>query len=166
MAYDFNIEEILTVAEQIERNGAKFYRKAAEIVSGSPNKDLLQELALMEDQHEKTFASLKAGLTDDEKSPTVVDPEDESIQYLKALAGIRVFFEKEIDVTDIEAILKEAIIAEKDSIVFYTAMKDFVPAKRGGEKIDSVIKEEMEHIRILASKLSELKKQKPDQGFA
>ncbi len=166
MSFNFNMEEILTIAEQIERNGAEFYRKAAEYVSGSPNKDILQELALMEEQHEKTFASLKAGLSDTEKTSTTFDPENESAQYLKSLADIRIFFEKEIDVTDLEAILKEAIIAEKDSIVFYTGMKDFVSDKKGREKIDSVIKEEMGHIRLLANKLSELKNPKPGQAFA
>ena len=30
MAFDFNIDEILAIAEEIERNGAAFYRTAAQ----------------------------------------------------------------------------------------------------------------------------------------
>ena len=158
MAYVFNMNEILEMAEQIERNGAAFYRKAAEGISDSKNRELLLELAQMEDQHEKIFASLRAQLSKDEKTSTVFDPEGEAVLYLRALADTRVFFEKKIDTGSMEEILKEALVAEKDSIVFYLGMKELVPEKAGKAKIDSIIKEEMGHIKLLGKKLVELKK--------
>lgn len=161
MAYDFNIDEILKIAEQIERNGVKFYKAAAERISGSPNKDLLLELAKMEEQHEKTFASLRAKLSDEEKAPTVFDPEGDISKYLKALADMRVFFEKDMDVTFMQGILKEAINAEKDSIVFYVGMQKLVPEKLGKDKVDAIINEEMYHLRMLADKLKDMKNQNP-----
>ena len=57
-----------------------------------------------------------------------------------------------------EDILKEAITAEKDSIVFYLGMKDLVPQALGKNRIDAVIKEEMAHIRTLSKELVALKK--------
>lgn len=156
MSYDFNIDEILAMAEKIEKNGAAFYRKSAESVSGSPNKELLLELAGMEEQHEKTFASLRAELSADEKAPTTFDPDNETALYLKALADIRIFFNKEIDTTSIKEILKEALVAEKDSIVFYLGMKDLVSEKSGKSRIDAIIREEMGHIRLLGRKLLDL----------
>ena len=39
-------------------------------------------------------------------------------------------FEKEIDVSSMQAILKSAITAEKDSIVFYLGMKEAVAEMR------------------------------------
>jgi len=158
MAYVFNMNEILEMAEQIERNGAAFYRKAAEGISDSKNRELLLELAQMEDQHEKVFASLRAQLSEEEKTSTVFDPEGEAVLYLRALADTRVFFEKKIDTGSMEEILKEALVAEKDSIVFYLGMKELVPEKAGKAKIDSIIKEEMGHIKLLGKKLVELKK--------
>ena len=158
MAYVFNMNEILEMAEQIERNGAAFYRKAAEGISDSKNKELLLELARMEDQHEKIFASLRAQLSGDEKTSTLFDPEGEAVLYLRALADTRVFFEKKIDTASMEEILKEALVAEKDSIVFYLGMKELVPEKSGKTKVDSIIKEEMGHIKLLGKKLVELKK--------
>ncbi|MCD6272914.1 MAG: ferritin family protein [Deltaproteobacteria bacterium] len=159
MGYDFNMDEIFEMAEQIEKNGAKFYRKAAEEIAESSNKDLLLDLAQMEDQHQKTFASLRTQLSKDENAPTVFDPDGEAALYLRALADIRIFFEKEIDVTSMEKILKEALVAEKDSIVFYLGMKDLVPDDLGKEKIDQIIKEEMAHIKLLSNKLVALKQQ-------
>ena len=158
MVYDFTADDVFEMAEQLERNGAKFYRTAAENVSDPKSKELLIELAAMEDEHEKTFASLRADLTKAEKTTTVFDPEDESALYLRALADTRVFFEKEIDVSSMKDILKAAILAEKDSIVFYLGMKDFVPGQLGKNRLDTIIKEEMGHIRILSKELVSLKK--------
>jgi len=158
MSYDFNADEIFEMAEQIERNGALFYRKAAESIVDPAEKKLLLDLAAMEDQHEKTFADLRAGLSEKEKAATVFDPEGEAALYLRALADARVFFEKKIDPSSMEEILKEAILAEKDSIVFYLGMKEMVPLNAGRTKIDAIIKEEMGHIKLLSGKLVALKK--------
>ncbi len=153
MSYEFNAEEIFMMAAQIERNGAKFYREAAENVSGPENKELLLGLAGMEDEHEKTFQIMRSQLTEKEKEATVFDPAGEAVQYLKALADTRVFFEKEIELSSMKEILKVAIAAEKDSIAFYLGMKDVVSENRGKQKIEAIIKEEMHHIRILSKEL-------------
>jgi rubrerythrin len=157
MSYDFNADDIFEMAEQIERNGADFYRKAAGSIQDPASKTMLNDLAAMEDQHEKAFAQMRAGLSALEKEKTVFDPEGEAVQYLRALADTRVFFEKQIDTTSLEEILKEAITAEKDSIVFYLGMMELVPENMGKDKVQAVIKEEMSHIRILAKKLREQK---------
>ena len=157
MSYDFNADDVFEMAEQMERNGAKFYRNAAEYTQDSANKKFLQELAAMEDEHEKIFKAMRAELSAKEKESTVFDPEGEAALYLRALADTRVFFEKEIDVTSMKKILKSAIEAEKDSIVFYLGMKEAVPEKYGRAKLDKIIKEEMGHVRLLSGKLVEQK---------
>jgi len=158
MAYDFSADEIFTIAEQLERNGAAFYRQAANAVNDPNSRTLLNDLAAMEVEHEKTFQSLRALLTEKEKESTVFDPTGEAVLYLRALADSRVFFEKKIDLSSMEAIFKAAIEAEKDSIVFYLGMKDGVPENLGRDRIETIIKEEMGHIRFLSSKLISLKK--------
>ena len=50
-------------------------------------------------------------------------------------------------------ILKSAIVAEKDSIVFYLGMKEAVPESFGKGRLDHIIKEEMGHIKLLSGKL-------------
>jgi rubrerythrin len=127
MSYDYNADDIFEMAEQLERNGAKFYREAAANTAESANKDFLMQLAEMEDEHEKTFKALRAELSKQEKKSTVFDPQGEAVLYLRALADTRVFFEKKIDISVMHEILKSAIEAEKDSIVFYLGMKDALP---------------------------------------
>ena len=157
MSYDFNAEEIFKIAEQIERNGVKFYTASAEQITDSVYKKLLLDLAAMEVEHEKVFASMRAELTEKEKGATIFDPEDEAGLYLCALADARVFFEKEIDTSSMKEILKAGIEAEKDSIIFYLGMKDAVPENLGKRRIDAILKEEMKHIRLLSKELVGLK---------
>jgi rubrerythrin len=158
MGIEFNADEIFEIAEQIERNGAKFYRAAAKNIDDIDKKNFLIRLAEMEDEHEQTFKTMRSQLTQDEKIVTTFDPEGESEKYLRALADTRVFYEKKIDTTSLEDIFKTAITAEKDSIVFYLGMKDVIPEHLGKQKLDGIIKEEMSHIRLLSKELLELKK--------
>jgi len=158
MSYGFNASEILKMAEQIERNGYTFYTTAAENVTDSESKEFLVKLADMESQHEAYFASIRSELSDQEKEATVFDPEGEVELYLRALADTRIFFEKKIDVSSMEEILKAAITAEKDSIVFYLGMKNAIPERLGRGKVDEIIEEEMRHITLLSEKLLALKR--------
>jgi rubrerythrin len=158
MMYDFNADDIFAIAEQLERNGAQFYRTAAGSVKDHNTRDLLVSLAAMEEEHEKTFVRMRLQLTELEKKATIFDPQGEAAGYLKALADTRVFFEKKIDTSSLKAILKEAITAEKDSIVFYLGMREAVPENLGRGRLDEVIKEEMGHLRLLSKELAAQKK--------
>ena len=93
----FNAEEVLQMAEQIERNGARFYRRAAEFVKDPAVNKLLLELAAWEDGHEKLFASMRARLGEREREKTVFDPEGEGGMYLKAMADGQVFDVRQLD---------------------------------------------------------------------
>lgn len=157
MANDFNANDIFEIAKQIEINGAKFYREAANRVEEEKHKNFLLGLAEMEDSHEKIFEKMQKDLSEDQTAQTAFDPEDENALYLKALADTRVFFEKDQPETSMKGILKSAIAAEKDSIAFYLGMKELVSASHGRSRVDEIIKEEMSHIKLLAGTLIELK---------
>ncbi|UCF83727.1 MAG: ferritin family protein [Desulfobacteraceae bacterium] len=167
MSYDFSADEIFEMAEQIERNGAEFYRQMAENISDKAVRELFLDFAAMEDDHEKAFASMRADLSYKEREKRVFDPEGEASLYLRALADMRVFDKKAEEDFVLPAelpekeknvkVFREAINREKDSIVFYLGMKGLVPENLGREKIDGIIQEEMKHIRLLSNKLAALK---------
>ena len=121
MAFDFNAEDVFEMAKEIERNGASFYANAAEKVDDPDQKKLLLELSKMEEEHEETFKNMEAELTKKEQGKTVFDPENEALQYLKALADTRVFFEKDVDTSSMKGILKTALGAEKTPLSFIWA---------------------------------------------
>jgi rubrerythrin len=166
MSFEFNPDEVLQMAEQIERNGARFYRMAADLVEGGGANELLRKLADWEEDHGRIFADIRAQLRQPERQATVFDPDREAALYLRAMADGHVF-DVRIEPADlltgreeVEEILRLAIGQEKDSIIFYLGLKEIIPEKMGRERIDEIIKEEMRHIAYLnkemATKRSEL----------
>ena len=162
MSFEFNADEILEMAEQIERNGARFYRKAAELVQDAAVSKLLEDLASWEDGHERAFAAMRADLADQEREPRVFDPEHETSMYLQAMADGHVFdtrvdpAEKLTGTESATDILRMAIGQEKDSIVFYTGLKEMISQTAGRERIEEIIKEEMGHIGFLNREIAAL----------
>ncbi|MFC1736187.1 ferritin family protein [Candidatus Hydrogenedentota bacterium] len=161
MSIVFNADEIFEIAEDIERNGAAFYRRAAEAVAeeNSSEGKLFLELAEREDDHEKFFKALRAELTQKEMDSTTFDPDDEGSKYLKAMADGHIFdtrqdpsklFETQPSMGDI---LRVAIECEKDSVVFYAGMKRLVPDELGKAKLDGIIDEEVRHVMDLTGLL-------------
>ncbi len=158
MSFVFNADEIFEMALKIEKNGEKFYRDSAAGIGDPEAIQLLLKLADMEVDHHRIFNGMKTALSPADKKAMTFDPNNEAGLYLASLANTKVFFEKDIDTSGLEAILKDALAAEKDSIAFYLGMKDLVPAGSNREKIEEIVREEMQHIRILGERLAALKK--------
>ncbi|MBC8379514.1 MAG: ferritin family protein [Planctomycetes bacterium] len=159
MGITFNADEVFEMAEEIERNGAKFYREAAKKTSDADIKKMLLDLAAMEDGHEKTFIEMRKELSAAEKEVTTFDPDNEVAMYLQTLADFH-GTEGKVSPTEklsgqesMSEVLKIALQAEKNSIAFYVGIKDLVPGKSGKEKIQSIIIEEMAHVSTIGGKL-------------
>lgn len=154
MSLSFNADEILKMAEQIERNGARFYRSAADAGFDQRISVKLLELAEMEDCHEKTFATMRAELNSRETESLTFDPEGQAELYLAAMADSNIF-NQSVDPTDkirgktIEQVLSIALETEKESILFYLGLENLVPERLGKGKVDGIVKEEMAHIALI-----------------
>jgi rubrerythrin len=157
MSTQFNIDEVFEMAEQIERNGEIFYRRAEALMpKNSQTGQLMATLADMEVKHYRIFVNMRVEMLDLEGMESILnpdfDPEGLASTYLQAMANGHVF-----DLTKStneyftgketpEAILKMAIEREKDSIIYYIGMKEVVREDFGKDRIDSIIREEMSHI--------------------
>jgi rubrerythrin len=73
----FNVDEVLKIAEQIERNGIAFYQKAAAGFQGEEKQTLLR-LADMERMHERVFSALRRELSRADQALEAFDPEGEA----------------------------------------------------------------------------------------
>jgi len=161
MDIEFNAFEAFEIAEKIERNGAKFYRKAAHLFNEASIRALFLQLADWEIKHEEIFANMRKQLSEQSRQLRTFKPEDNSLLDVQAMAGLAVFGinpdpSKEFTGKDSKKdIFKKAIEKEKDSIVYYTGLKSFVPDRAGKDKIDDIIKEEMHHICILNQSLEQ-----------
>ena len=157
----FNADEVYEMAEQIERNGARFYRKAAAAADAAAKKILL-DLAAMEDDHERTFAQMRARLGEADRAETAFDADNQGALYLRAMVEGKVFdfrsdpSERLTGAESLAEVFHTAIGLEKDSIVFYLTMKETVPDSAGAERIDDVIQQEISHIATLSKQLAAL----------
>jgi len=157
LAMLFNIDEVLAMAQQIERNGANFYRQAADIAKEADVKELLAKLAEWEAGHEQLFSRIRGELADKQSSPTV-DPDSEAEYYLRFMADEHVFgpgskpakilagCQGSNDIIDV------ALAFEKDTIMFFVAMKNAMPSSDMVPHVERLIREEFEHIAYLHKK--------------
>ena len=155
MDLNFSPDEILKLAEQIEKNGIKFYTRAAEETKGKTEiKDQFIKLADMEREHQKIFVSMlnKLGA---KRNIEINDPEGHVILYFKAWVDRQIFddngglAETLIKNRSVADILKIAIGLERNSILFYLGMKEMTEVEDSWQEIDYIIKEEMKHIAFL-----------------
>lgn len=160
MAVTFNADEIFEMAEEIERNAAKFYREASRKAKAANVKKMLLDLSAMEDGHLKTFQEMREKLSSDEKESNVFDPEDQAILYLQTMAdghgteGLKAPGMKLTGKETIAEMLLIAIEAEKNSVVFYSGLKAMVPVRSGRVKVEEIIDEELGHLAMLKQQLA------------
>lgn len=148
----FDASDILEFAIRIEENGANFYRYAVQIVKGEDTKKLFARLADEEVNHKKTFEEIYAGL---EKSDIPESYDGEYRAYLHDYVDNSIVFSRGaldrilLKVTDTLSAIDFAIRREMDSILYYSEIKQFVPAGQH-QMIDKIIEEERRHFSILS----------------
>lgn len=156
----FNADEIFEMAEEIERQGARFYEKAASVFKEPQVKRMLSDLAAMEVGHEKTFSGMRSKILSDTYKG--YDPDELAASYIRAFTEGKVFDPRNnaadliTEKSALADVLKMAIEAEKNSIVFYSGIKKVVPEALGKDSLDDIITEEMKHIVMLVEKMSNL----------
>jgi len=166
MSVTFNANEVFEMAEEIERNGAKFYREAAGKTSGQDLKDMFLNMADMEDGHLRTFEAMRKDLAAQEKAETVFDPYNEATLYLQTMAdskgteGLKSSTEKLTGNESTQELLEIAIGAEKNSVLFYVGLKDLVSVQAGRDKVEAIIREEVRHVADLRRQLIALNERK------
>jgi len=156
----YSLDEIFEIAAQIERNGAAFYRTAADSVEAGATRDLLLGLAKDEDDHEQTFEEMRRELVN---KPGVADCDRDGVVagYLQAVAGQYVFNRADPQGAlsagvSASEILQMAIDKERDSIVLYVGLVDAVPGPEDQGKVGLIIREERKHVVKLFTELKKL----------
>jgi len=159
MNVTLNAIEVFEVAQQIERNGAMFYRKAAELFSESDISNKFLELADWEIRHEQVFKDMGDKLVDSsQKTSTELEKKEFDPKLMACLAVFGTVSDPLHKLKSIKKVtdaLKTAIEKEKESITFYEGLKDFVHDEDDKNKVDDIIEEETHHIKILNQALKE-----------
>mgnify|MGYP003573592590 CR=1 FL=1 len=162
MSITFSADEIFEMAEDVERQAALFYREAAEKSQDKQIREFLLDMAAMEEGHDTIFADMRKTLSSQAKQPLTFDPDNQAGQYLLAMAeahGTEGKVSENFKLTGNESIteiINIGVNAERNSVCFYTGLKELVPSAAGKEQVDEIIKEELSHVTILLNKLKTL----------
>jgi rubrerythrin len=148
----FNEIEAVRIAQDMEKNGLAFYQRAAAKTANPAVREVFQQLIADEKEHLKTFEELHAALEARRTAGQAFEDDAELGAYIGQLLGTQVFCEKCAatgllnKAEDDCSALAVSLQAERDAIVFYQEMLNFVDSKEAKEAFDWILKEERRHL--------------------
>ncbi|MFC2059033.1 ferritin family protein [Chloroflexota bacterium] len=160
MSVLFSSGELINIAIGIERNGAAFYESLAKEGRDAKSRDTYEYLADMEREHIKIFSKMLDSMGTFNLPESYTEEYD---LYLKSLVGSAIFTDDKVaremaqKVADSAEAIQIGIVAEKDSILFYSEMQHLVP-ERERKLVNNIIDEEKSHLRQLSDLKKELTK--------
>ncbi len=162
MESKYSASEVLEIAEKIERNGAAFYRRAADLFQDEQIREVFLNLSEWEIRHEKIFTDMRRQIHKSFSGAANFDPDTYMSGNAKLMASLAVFAVGPepgkilVGLEDKEEVFKRALKLEEDTIVFYRGLKSFAEDAATIGQIDKIIEEEQRHIRILNQSLEQL----------
>ena len=147
----FSLKDICDVAIQIEKNGEQVYRNAQTETDDLKLKELLKWMADEEEQHALWFERLAQM---DVTPVQHAQIEEMGKNLLKDSIGDQTFSLNQNDLNhaaSMDQVIEQAIEFEKDTIVFYELLREFIDDEVVLSQLDLIIKEEKNHINKLSS---------------
>ena len=147
----FSAKEIVDIAVGIEESGYYFYTRCREKFDNREFKELFGFLAEEELRHKEIFEKMLGELKDLSGMFT-----EEYFQYLRAIGDERVFKNNgDVDrvikgIASINDVLKVALTAEKDSILWYSELAVMYGKDRDTHLVlERLLDEERRHVVLL-----------------
>lgn len=145
----YSIREAIEMAVQTEKIGSRFYEDMAEkFKQDFELREFFSLMARKEHVHEQKFTELKDMVG--EREP---DEWAQVAEYMRAYVESAFFLGKDKatahmqNINDLRAAVSYAIAFEKETLLYYHGIRDFVKEK---EIMDEIIREERSHILWLA----------------
>lgn len=145
----FSALEIFNIGYQLEINGERTYRKAADAVDIPELKSLLRWMADQEIRHARWFLGMKEGITAGEPNPIA---EEMTKILLNRIMGQQHFSIREVDLSEDrspEELVELFLEFERDAVLFYEILQPFIEDDDVLKQINLIIAEEREHVRRL-----------------
>ena len=149
----FSLKDIIDIAVQIEKNGERVYRNAAQKIKNPLLRSLLYRLADEEAGHAKWFEALIETVTG---TGDFQEQEKMGRALLKNAVGDQSFTLEDADFSSMETIedlLKLAIEFEKDTVLFYGMLQPLIEDQKTLEQLHAIIQEEENHATCLKERL-------------
>ena len=153
MANLFNAAEIIDMGIEKEKKRRDFYGLVASKFTDKELKGLFTSLRNWEDEHVQKFSDIKKGLS---QSETTESYPGELVDYINALVDDKIYADVtpekfSVHITTPLSAINYGIGFEKDAILFFNELKQYIPEKNKWV-VDKLIEEEKQHL-IYLSKL-------------
>jgi rubrerythrin len=159
MTRELTAFEVLQIAEEMERNAAKFYRKAAGMYDDPSLSKLFTELALWEKRHIQVFAEMKDRFSGQAWEGGRFDVDRVDVSRLDVPPAV--FDEhsnpaKELTGRETRGdVLRLAIKKERYTMGYYVALTEFALGQDNIKVIREILQEEKKHVRVLTQSLAQ-----------
>lgn len=156
MKSGYTADEILEIAEDLELEAERFYRRAAGKMPDEQSRRLFLDLAEEEKAHFDSFRKLRKDMAAAGEPSLLEEPDEAVSAYLQIVAesGVSRSAGRPQDLADLpedqEGILALALAGEMDAILYYCSMKDLAVNDVAKNVVDSIIREERRHAVKLA----------------
>ena len=157
MTRELTAFEVVKMAEQMERNAARFYRRAAGISNDPALSKLFSELAQWEKRHIQVFAQMKDQFPEQAWEQGGSDSDRVNVSRFDAPPAV---FDEHSDpaqeLTGRETraeVFQLALKKERYTIGYYTSLTEFALGPQNIKVIKSILQEERRHVKILMQSL-------------
>lgn len=146
----YTIDDICTIAEQIERNGEKVYRQVSERLTNFELAEVFKWMSQEEERHALWFEAMAFdhGISFQQDSEFV----SMGRNLLQEMVKDHTFSlnRKQLEATDnILDLLAQSLRFEQDTILFYEMLKTFIDDEKTIEQLELIIEEERHHTNVL-----------------
>jgi rubrerythrin len=157
----FTIADIRDIAIQIERNGEAAYLQAGEMVEDPELRRLLRTMAGQEKEHAHWFEQMQLPLDPERQNPQIAEMGRELLQTITAKQTFSLEAERLIAAEDICAVLQQSREFERDTILFYEMLYDYLEeGEVARRQLIKIIEEEKIHIKHLEKMAAQLGRSK------
>jgi rubrerythrin len=160
----FTAHDIIDIAIQLEKNGEKTYRNAANCASDRELKKLLDWVADEERNHAQWFCNVKNRLVKGEDHHLISEM---SRALVEDVIKGQAFSLEEIDFSTLdtpEKMIHTFVGFETDTITFYELIASFVDDPAVDSQLEQIIAEEKKHIAQFRGLLKTLERKTQTHG--
>ena len=151
----FSVTEVFDIAIQLEENGERLYRMAADQVQDESLRAMLAWLADEEVRHRARFVEMK-------RSTKILAAREQwadeaSGAVLQSVIGDHAFSLDDLDPVTLQneaALMRLAIEFEEDGILFYEMIRSFVSEPDALLQLDAILNEERQHVDLFKKSMA------------
>ncbi|MBW2526666.1 MAG: ferritin family protein [Deltaproteobacteria bacterium] len=145
----FSLQDVVSIAIQVERNGERTYRRAAAQASNRELASVLNRLADDEARHAQWFSDLARRYG---SVPIDQRLADMGSALLRGIIGDESFSLGDVDLAaadSVQEVLEAATELEHDTVIFYEMIGSFVTDRATVAHLQRIIEEERNHGQLL-----------------